>query len=219
MIGALLTARTSWKGFVADVGDVDHHAEAIHFGDDLLAEGAEAVVGGLVGGGVGPFAVAAVGERHVADAVGGKFSQDAEVAVDHVAAFDGEQDGDFLLRAGGADSVGGGGEGEIVGVLVDLRVDGVDLFLRALDGDRTADFAGHPDGEEYGADAAFFHARNVYASLFVARGEIEVAVDEALGGVGVSVDDDAGEMELAGFGRDVGLRGLAGHWFGAEEKE
>src|SRR5260221_10678731 len=49
------------EGFVGDVGDVDDDAEAIHFADYVFAEIGEAVVGGLVGGGVGPLVVVHVG--------------------------------------------------------------------------------------------------------------------------------------------------------------
>ena len=97
-----------------------------------------------------------------------------------MAAFDAEEDGDFLLAAGFADLVGGGGEDQIGGVFRYLIVDGFDLLERALDGDWSADLTGQPYGEEDGVEAAFLHARNVDASLCGARGEIEVAVDEAL---------------------------------------
>jgi hypothetical protein len=206
------------EGFVADMGDVDHHAEAVHFGDDLLAERAEAVVEGFVGRGVGPLAIAAVRERHVADTLVRKSAEDGEVAVDHVAALDTEEDGDFVLSAGGSDLFRGGGEGELVGILFDLGLNGFDLFFSALDGNRPADFAGHPNSEKDGVDATVFHARDVDASLFVARGEVEVAVDQALGGVDVCVDDDGREMELASFRGDAGLSRLAGHCAWAEDK-
>ena len=34
------------EGAVGDVGEIDHHAEAVHLRDDLAAEGGEAVVMG-----------------------------------------------------------------------------------------------------------------------------------------------------------------------------
>ena len=51
--------------------DVDHHSLPIHFPDYFFPEIGEAVVGGLVGGGIGPFVVYVVGEGHVTDAEGG----------------------------------------------------------------------------------------------------------------------------------------------------
>ena len=38
MTGALRSGESVVKGFVADVGDVDHDAEAIHFVDYVFAE-------------------------------------------------------------------------------------------------------------------------------------------------------------------------------------
>src|SRR5579862_5199637 len=105
-------------------------------------------------------------------------------------------------------------------MLFDLSVYGIHLCQRALNGCRTANLAGHPDGEEDGAEATFFHARNVYASLFVAWGEIEVAIDETLRGVDVGVDDDRGKMEVAGSQADVRVgAGLAGHCLSVEAEE
>ena len=49
------------KRFVGDVGDVDDHAETIHFADDVFAEIGEAVVFGLGGGGIGPFVISPCG--------------------------------------------------------------------------------------------------------------------------------------------------------------
>ena len=88
-------------------------------------------------------------------------------------------------------------------MFANLVADGLDLISGALDGDGPGDFAGHPDGEEDGVEAAFFHARDVDAALRIARGEIEVAVEEALRGVGVGIDDDRGEMQIAGAGGEV----------------
>ena len=156
-------------------------------------------------------------ERHVADAVRGEFLQDAEIAVDHVAAFDGEQDGDFLLCVGGADLVGGCGEPKIVGMLVHLSVDGLDLFLRAFDGDRTSDFAGHPTAKKTAPTPPSF-MRGMSTLPFCFAGEVEVGVDEALSGVGVGVDDKLGEMELTRLGEiRFGRAGWSLFWAGEKE--
>jgi hypothetical protein len=45
------------EGLVGDVGDVDHHPEAVQFADHVPAEGSEAVVNRLVDRGVGPCGV------------------------------------------------------------------------------------------------------------------------------------------------------------------
>ncbi len=142
------------------------------------------------GRGVRPFGIAAVREGHVANAQSKVFSQDVEIAVDHVAALDAEQHRDLVLFADVADFGGGGGENQIVGMFADLVANGLDLVGGALDGYGPGDFAGNPDGEENRVEAAFFHARDVHAAFGIAGGEIEIAVDEALRGVGVGVHHD-----------------------------
>src|SRR5712664_2102403 len=82
------------EGFVGDVGDVDEDAEAVHFADYVFAEVGEAVVGGLVGGGVGPLVVVHVGESHVAATESGEGAENGEVVAHHVSAFDAHEDGD-----------------------------------------------------------------------------------------------------------------------------
>ena len=193
------------EGFVADVRDVHDDAKAVHFADDVLAEIGEAVVLGLVGGGIGPIGVAHVRERHVTNTESGEGAEDSEIVGDHVAAFDTDEGGDFVLGVGCADFVGSGGEDEIVGMLANGFADGVDLIESLLDGLRAGDLAGNPDGEEEGGEAAIAHARDVYAAVGVASGEIEFGVEEALGGVVVGVDDNGGEVEGFGFvGESVG---------------
>lgn len=88
------------------MGDVNHHAEAVHFADDLFAEGGEAV-GGVwdagsvdVAGGVRPAVGVGPGEGHVACAEAMVFAEQVERVFDGVAAFDAEQDGEFTLAAG-----------------------------------------------------------------------------------------------------------------------
>jgi len=203
------------KSFVADVRDVHDDAEAIHFADDILAEIGEAVVLGLVRGGIGPIGVAGVGEGHVANTEGGEGTKDGEIIAHHVAAFNADEGGDFVLGVGGADLVGGGGEDEIVGMLADGFADGVDLIESLLDGLRAGDLAGNPDGEEESGETAIAHARDVNAAVGVARAEIEFGIEETLGGVVVGVDDDGGEVEGFGFVGDGG----GGHQDGSKREE
>ena len=109
------------EGLVGGVGDVDHHAEAVHLADDILAEGGEAVVVGTLGSvdvalGVGPAVGVEVGEGHVADAEGVVVAQEAKGVLDGVAAFDAHEGGDLVFAVGAHDVGGGGGEDEVVGV-------------------------------------------------------------------------------------------------------
>jgi hypothetical protein len=43
--------------FIRDVGDVDHHAEAVQFAYNLAAERSQPVVGASIAGGVGPLGI------------------------------------------------------------------------------------------------------------------------------------------------------------------
>ena len=54
--------------FVTDMRNVHHDSLTVHFANDVLAEIGEAVVRGLVGGGVGPLVVVEMREGHVARA-------------------------------------------------------------------------------------------------------------------------------------------------------
>ena len=62
-----------------------------------------------------------------------------------------------------------------------------------------SDFAGDPDGEEEGGEAAIAHARHVNVAVGMASADIEFGIEEALRGVVVGVDDDRGEVEFFGF--------------------
>ncbi len=121
------------EGLVGDVGDVDHHAEAVHLGDDLAAEGGEAGRdGGVwgwvaeVAGGFGPVVGVGPGEGHVADAEGVVDAEEGEGVLDGVAAFDAHEDGELSGGVGGEDVGWGEAEGEVVGMAADLFEDGVD---------------------------------------------------------------------------------------------
>ena len=81
-------------------------------------------------------------QGQVTGAERGKFSQDGEIAVNHVAAFDADERGDFALPARGTDFVRGDGECEIGGMAADLFVNGGDLFEGAVDRLRALDLAG-----------------------------------------------------------------------------
>ncbi len=112
MMGAFVTARTSPEGLVADVGDVDHHAEAVHFGDDLFAECGEAVVVGdgevvEIAGGVGPVVAVGPGEGHITRAEAVVFVELFQGVLDGMAALDADEDGEFLCGVGGEDVLRG----------------------------------------------------------------------------------------------------------------
>ncbi len=199
------------EGCVGGVGDVDHHAEAVHLADDVFAEGSEAVVMldlGVVDVAlrVGPVVGVEVGEGHVADAEGVVVAEEAEGVFDGVAAFDAHEGGDLVFVVGADDVVGGGGEDEVVGVRGDdVGADGVDHLQGAVGGVIVLDVLGTDvDGEELGAEEAF-HAREIGLAGFVGGGDV-VAVDGAGGDVVVGVDEDG----VAGDAVDLFLRNFVG---------
>ena len=66
----------------------------------------------------------------------------------------------------------------------------------------------NPDGKEDGVHTAFAHAGDVDVARGIALAEVEIAGEEALGGVIVSIHDDGGKMESASLlGNGVGGSG------------
>src|ERR1700688_4615281 len=99
-------------------------------------------------------------------------------------------------------------------MFADGFADGVDLLKGLLDGVGAHDFSGDPNGEEDGGEAAFAHAGDVDVTVRVARGEVEFGIEEALGGVVVSVDDYGGGVKfLCLLGTGVG-----GHQKGSQRE-
>src|ERR1700738_924344 len=168
------------EGFVADVGNVHHHAEAVHFADDLFAEIAEPVVNRFVGGGVGPLHIAAVRQRHVTHAQCDIVPENAEIARNHVAALDAEQSSDLAFLTGLANLGSSSSENQVAWMLAHLFANSVNLIEGALDGFRTGDLARHPNGKENGAESAFLHARDINTAARIGGSEIAVAMAKAL---------------------------------------
>src|SRR6267143_1901061 len=139
---------------------------------------------------------------HVANAQRGVTAQHAEIAVDHMAAFDTHERSDLALFASIADFGSGRREHDFSRMLANLLAHRVDLNKGAIYGLGPGNFAGHPDGEENSAEVAFAHAGNVDAPASTALAKIELAVKKALRRVVVRVHDDGGEVQLARFFRD-----------------
>ncbi len=187
IMGALLTAKSVCESFIADVRNVHHHTEAVHFAHDILAEIAQAIVHGLVSGGIGPLVIAAVRQGHVADTERRETAQHAKVAVNHGAAFNTHERGDLAFFVRFANFPRGGGQHDVMRMLANLFAHGINLLQRLMHRFRSGNLAGNPDGEKNGAEPAFFHARNIYAAVGGALAEIEFAVEKALRGVIVRV--------------------------------
>jgi hypothetical protein len=74
---------------------IDQHAEAIHFVNDFLTEGGQAMVRGGIGRGVGPLGIRHVRQGHVPRPKLVHLPQDGQGVVDLVATFDTDQAGDL----------------------------------------------------------------------------------------------------------------------------
>ena len=191
------------EGFVGNVRDIDHHSLPVHLANNFFAIVGETVVSGLVGGGIGPFVVVEVGEGHVANAEIAVDTDHADVVAQHVAAFDAHQDSNLSLFMRASNVIGSAGEGEIFRVFPHVLLDGIDLVESFLNRERAHGAAVNPDGKENGVHAAFAHAGDVDVARGIALAEVEIAGEEALSGVVVSVNDDGGEVESAGLIRET----------------
>ena len=201
------------EGFVGDVRDVDHHAEAIHLVDDVFAEVGEAILGVLdvgivdVAGGVGPVVGVGPGEGHVADAEAVVVAQEAERIFDGVAAFDAHERGELVFAMGALDVFGGIRHHHLVGMFGGLLQDGVDEVEGAAGVVAFVEFGLDPDGEEFRAEVALLRGGEVEIAAVEGLGEVVMVVEHALRGVGVGVDDDGGVMH----GGRIGGSGFVGH--------
>ncbi len=147
---------------IGDVGDIDHHAEAVHLVHDVFAEFAEALLGVRdrcvvdVAGGVGPAIGVGPGERHVAHAKRVELAQQCKRVFDGVAAFNAHERGYLVLAMCEFDSLRRSHEHHFVLVLRDLLLDGVNQDERAA---REVALVRHgidPDGEKLRAEIALF---------------------------------------------------------------
>ena len=81
-----------------DVGEVDHHPDAVHLPHDLAAERRQPARDRAVGGRVGPGGVRVVGQRQVAHPERVQLAERAERAVDRVPALRAGERGDPVRR-------------------------------------------------------------------------------------------------------------------------
>ena len=86
------------KGFLAGVGEVDQHPDAVHFAHDFPAKVAQTIV--LVLGAHGRIAnivVAVVAERHINDSLSAEEFYICEVVPNGVAVFNAQKDGALVM--------------------------------------------------------------------------------------------------------------------------
>ena len=95
------------EGLVGDVGNVHHHAQAVHLVHHIFAEVAQTVFGvrnlGIIDitRRIGPTVGVAPGERHVAHAEPVIVAQQAQAVFDGMAALDPHQRRQLMLAMGG----------------------------------------------------------------------------------------------------------------------
>ena len=218
------------EGAIGDVGDVDHHAQAIHLIDNIFAEFGEALFGvghGLVvdvAGAVGPTVGVGPGEGHVADAEGIVLAQQGNRVFDGVTALNAHEHCEFVRAVRVLNAVGRGDKHELVRVLSDLLLDGVNEFEGSAGVLAFIEGGLDPDGEELGAEVAFARGFEVEVATVEWAGEVEALIEESLRGVGVGINHQGRPLNACGgFGLRSGLvhrgyRGLSGEQNRKREK-
>ena len=99
------------------MGDVDHHAKAVHLSDHLSPEVGEAVVPSLVQYSVGPVVGVVPSQGHIADSQLVKLAQHSQVVFDGVAALDTQYGRALALRRQPPYVGGGAGQPYLQGIL------------------------------------------------------------------------------------------------------
>ena len=198
-------------GFVGGVGDVDHHAEAIHFANHIAAAIVQAVPFRRGAAGVciiaGPVVRGKLDRPH-AEAV--HLADDGRVAIEIEAAFDIEHGGDLAVAVNALDVRRVAGDLDALAVAADLFQRAVQHAHRLL-GFEAAGIVvlGHEDGKEERAESAFLGARQVELAVGFALADVAAVVELAIHGVYVSVEDQGAGMQRAGaFGNGGYVRGL-----------
>ena len=206
MTGARVMIKCSEECSVGDVRYIDHHAEAIHLVHDIFAELAQAffrvwdvrVID--ITGAVGPAVGVGPCECHVSHAEGVVLPQQPQRIFNGVAALDAHEYGQFVFAVGARNSVGGGDEFHIAGVLRDLLFDGVDQIESPARILAFVPVRFHPDGEELGCQIALARGFKVEVAAIQRVGKVKVLIEKALRRVSMGINYD-GRL-LHGRGRE-----------------
>ena len=159
-------------GLVGSVGDVDHHAEAIHFANHLAAAIVQAVPFRRGAAGVGIVAGPVVrGKLDRAHAEAVHLADHGRVAIQIEAAFDIEHGGDLAAAVNALDVRRGAGDLDALAVAADLFQRAIQHAHRLL-GFEAAGIVvlGHEDGKEERAESALFGARQVELAVGLCAG-------------------------------------------------
>lgn len=154
-----------------------------------------------IAGRISPFVGVGPGKSHVTGAQGVVSAQECEGALDGVSTLDPHEDRKFASGFGGEDIGGRKAKSKFVRVATDLVQDSVDEGHGAM-GEST--FPGDglgPDGEELGCEVSAAGGLEIEVARVERRGdEVPGLVDETLGCVGVSVDDEGRGVYLQHLG-------------------
>jgi hypothetical protein len=122
--------------------------------------------------------------------------ENCPIAVDEVAAFDSQENGDSPGRARVVNLLGRGGQREIIRMNFNLTPDCVDLSERLPDGFRTGDRTGRPNSEKDRAYSALPQTWNIHRAFGLSGSQVEAINQQTLGCIDVRIYDERVEMEI-----------------------
>jgi hypothetical protein len=185
--------------FVGDMRYVHDHSQPVHFADHLFAEGGQPVMNASVRRRICPFDVHIVSKRHISDAERGVCPQGLQAAVNHLAAFDRQKNGNSPIEMGLPDLSHFPNEPKIFGMTGHFPTNGIDLAKRTFDGLRAGYFARLPNRKKNRSDSAIAHSRDVNAPVAMARRQVKMIEYDALRGVYMRVHNHRPKMKVTRF--------------------
>src|SRR5882724_4288037 len=178
------------KRLVRNVRNVHEHPLPVHFADHFLAEIRQAIMRRLVRRRVCPLVIVEMRQRHVAHAQARVIADHVNVVADHVAAFHAHENSNLALRVGAADLLRGGGQHQVLAMLLDVLTDDINLVESLLYRRWPENSPGNENGEKLSVQAAFAHPRYVDMAFLIAFAKIELAGQHALRRVRMRIENN-----------------------------
>ena len=141
------------EGLVGGVGEIDHHPELVHFGHDLLPEGAQAMPMRPLGSTVGDGVVPVVRERHITDTQPIEGAQHRQRLLDGRPVLHADEDGNQSVLRVLLGLFRRKGQGRIVGIRVHGVIHGGNHFQRIARGGVRRHLRRRVEGEKRAADS------------------------------------------------------------------
>ena len=154
----------SVEGFIRNVREIDHHPDAVHFPNYLLAEFVQSVPTRLIGGGIRPVIGVRMRESQIADTQALEHPQRCETILDAVPALHAHQGGDLALLFQTNDVRCINSDPNLVRIGFHGAVHSIDHFKTAANRSVRGIRRVRPDGKEY-ANATFPEARNIHGAV------------------------------------------------------